>query len=102
MMSSIWNHNPPTNGKQINGTYWMHYRATMFQLKSDFKDVSRTRHDLGDATADCFLSSPCILFSLHAPKFMLNGVAMTYFILGIFLCKFRKWQTQLNATLFAR
>ena len=37
-MSVLWNLEPITNGKQINGTYWMHYKADMFAIKSDLKN----------------------------------------------------------------
>ena len=56
IVSVLWNLEPITNGKQINGTYWMHYKADMFAIKSDLKETSRLRRDLGDAAIDGFFN----------------------------------------------
>ena len=56
MVSVLWNLEPVTNGKQINGTYWMHYKADLFAIKSDLKETSRLRRDLGDAAIDVFFN----------------------------------------------
>ena len=42
----LWKHNPLTNRKQIDGTFWMNYRANMYQIKSDLKEVSRLNKKL--------------------------------------------------------
>ena len=49
MVSVLWNLESITNGEKINGTYWMHYKADLFAIKSDLKEISRLRRDLGDA-----------------------------------------------------
>ena len=49
MISVLWNLNPDTGGKDIHGTYWMWYRADMFELKRQFKELKRLRKDVGDS-----------------------------------------------------
>ena len=56
MVSVLWNLKPIINGKQINGTYWMYYKADMFAIKSDLKETSRLRRVFGDAAIDGFLN----------------------------------------------
>ena len=67
MGSVLWNLEPITNGRQINGTYWMHYKADMFVIKSDLKETSRLRRYLGDAAIDGFFNFLYKFLTLYDP-----------------------------------
>ena len=83
MISVLWNLDPELNGKDINGTYWMHYKANMFELKSEFKELKRQRKDLGDSCFDTALQFIWSMFFLHFPMFVLNAIAVVYFTFRI-------------------
>ena len=75
MVSALWNLEPITNEKQINGTYWMHYKADMFAIESDLKETSRLRRGLSNATIDGVFDLLYSFLILHGPMMTLEIVA---------------------------
>ena len=84
MISVLWYHTPP-EPKQINGTYWMHWKADMYELKSEFKELFRLRKNIGDSSFDLFLQSLIRIIVLHIPMFILNAIATSYLVWRIFV-----------------
>ena len=64
MISVLWNLKPRLDGQDIHGTYWMWYRADMFELKRQFKELKRLRKDIGDSYIG---KTICFIWSLIAP-----------------------------------
>ena len=83
MISVFWYHKPP-EPKQVNGTYWMLWRADMYQLKQEFKDLKRFRKDIGDSCFDTTLYFLITFFVLHLPMLILNAIATSYLVWRIF------------------
>ena len=83
MISVLWYHKPPAP-KQVNGTYWMLWRADMYQLKREFKDLKRFRKDIGDSCFDTVLHFLISFFILHLPMLILNAIATSYLVWRIF------------------
>ena len=83
MISVLWYHEPP-EPKQVNGTYWMLWRADMYQLKREFKDLKRFRKDIGDSCFDELLHFLVTFFILHLPMLILNAIATSYLVWRIF------------------
>ena len=77
MVSVLWNLKPIINGKQINGTYWMYYKADMFAIKSDLKETSRSRRDLGDAAIDGIFNFLYNFLTLYGPMMALEFMAFS-------------------------
>ena len=70
-------------GNKSIRTYWMHYKADMFVIKSDLKETPRLRRDLGDAAIDVFFNFLCNLLTLYGPMMALEFIACFYFVLRI-------------------
>ena len=83
MISVLWYHKPP-EPKQVHGTYWMLWRADMYQLKREFKDLKRFRKDIGDSCFDTALYFLITFFVLHLPMLILNAIATSYLVCRIF------------------
>ena len=77
MISILWYHIPLRTGKHINGTWWEFYRADMFSIKSEFKELKRQRRELGDSCFNVALQIISNIFFLHVPMFVLNAAAGT-------------------------
>ena len=59
-------------GNKSIRTYWMHYKADMFVIKSDLKETPRLRRDLGDAAIDVFFNFLYNFLIFMVPLWLLN------------------------------
>ena len=62
----------------------MHWKADMYELKSEFKELFRLRKNIGDSSFDLFLQSLIKIIVLHIPMFILNAIATSYLVWRIF------------------
>ena len=88
MISVLWNLKPRLDGQDIHGTYWMWYRANMFSIKYEFKELKRQRKELGDSYFDAVFQMLSALLLLHIPMMVLNAVAVFYFTFRIFAFRY--------------
>jgi hypothetical protein len=83
MISVLWYHEPP-NIMQIHGTYWMNWRADMYHLKRELKELKRLRKDIGESCLDSVLTFLFSVLFLHIPMLILNAIASSYLVWRIF------------------
>ena len=87
MISVLWYHKPPQE-KQIDGTYWMHWKADMCQLKREFRELKRLRKEIGESCLDSVLVFLFEVLFLHFPMLILNAIATSYLVWRIFAFRF--------------
>ena len=92
MISAYWNHVPLTNGKQVDGTYWMHYREDMYNIKGQFADLKRLRKNIGNSHFGSSLSLCWSLTFLYFPMLLLNLFAVSFFTVRILAFRFGWWR----------
>ena len=83
MISVLWNLKPDLGGKDIHGSYWMWYRADMFELKRQFKELNRLRKEVGDSHVGTCIQFVLNIFLSHVPMVLLYTVSMIYFVVRI-------------------
>ena len=92
MISVLWNLNPNLGGKDIFGTYWMWYRADMFELKRQFKELARLRKEIGDSYVGNAVNFIWNLIAVYLPMLVLNVATVVFFIARIIAFCFRFWK----------
>ena len=88
MISVLWDLNPNLGGKDIFGTYWMWYRADMFELKRQFKELARLRKEIGNSYIGNAIDFIWKLISVYFPMSLLNSAAVVFFVARILAFRF--------------
>ena len=82
----LWYHKLPEQN-QINGTYWMRWKADMCQLKQDIKELKQLRKDIGEFCLDSILQ---LLYSMGMVvwsfRFWFSMQSLLHILSGGFLC----------------
>ena len=76
----------------------MHYKADMFAIKSDLKEIARERRELGDAAVDCIVNFLWNFLTLYGPMMVLGFLALFCFTLRMFAFRIKLFQEDISLT----
>ena len=66
--------------KKIDDTYWMHWKADMYQLNQEFRDLKQVRKEIGESCLDSILIFLFEVLFFHIPMLILNVIATSYLV----------------------